>query len=241
MTLLREIIKDAYREANLLPIDQALSAPEEAEGFKALIRIIDSSFGNEIGEELRPVSDESVELLQDNKILLLTPTSLTTYKFPKNPKNGSRISIVDSTRDSLTYPVTLDGNGKTIEGSLTSTVNAEGMTKTWFYNKEQGNWSLLSPLTVSSESILPSRFDDYFIIALAMRINPRNGAEIGQQSVMRFREVKRKLQAEYRQSKSEVLEKGLTNLTTIKDYMVPSGEPAFSSSLLDIGSLPLAP
>lgn len=218
MTLLREIIKDAYRETNLLPIDQALSAPEEAEGFNALIRIIDSSFGNEIGEELQPVLDESVELLQDNKILLLTPTSLSTYKFPKNPKNGSRISVVDSTRNSLANPVTLDGNGKTIEGSLTSTVNAEGMTKTWFYNKEQGNWALLSPLTVSSESILPSRFDDYFIIALAMRINPRNGAAIDQQSIMRFREVKRKLQAEYRFTTQAKVEDALLNLTSLPNY-----------------------
>jgi len=224
MTLLRDIIKDAYREANLLPIAEDLTAAQEAEGFNALTRIIDSSFANEIGEELHPVTDESVELLQDNQILLLTPTSLTTYKFPKNPKNGSRISVVDSTRDSLTNPVTLDGNSKTIEGGLTATVNAESMSKTWFYNKATGNWTLLTPLSVSSESILPSRFDDYFIIALAMRLNPRNGAAIDQQSILRFREVKRKLQAEYRFSTKATVEDGLLNLTNLRNYFTGSDE-----------------
>ena len=242
MTLLKDIIRDAYREANLLPIGQDLSTEQEVEGFNSLIRIIDSVFGNEVGEELFPIVDETAEVLFDNSILLLTPTSLSTYYFPSNPRNGSRIVVVDSTRDTATYQVTLHGNTKTIENSVTSLFDENGISKVWFYNAEKGDWIKLSSLTSVSESILPPRFDDYFIIALAMRLNPRNGMELSQQSLARFKEVKRKLQAEYRYSNSEPLEKGLSHLTSLRDYIRPTGKDGTSNSpLLAIYSLPLAP
>ncbi len=214
MTIIRDIIKDAYREANLIPVSQDLTAAQETEGLNSLLRIVDGIFGNEVGEPLTPVLDESEKDLLSNSLVLLTPTSLSTYYLPKYPKNGARVSVVPATRDVVTNPVVISANGKLIEGSSQVTLSTAGEAKTWLYNRQTGAWTLMSNLTASSEFIFPIRFDDYFIISLAMRLNPRNGSSLDQQSANRYSETRRKLRAEYRQDNEQDSEAALIYLTS---------------------------
>lgn len=57
------------------------------------------------------------------------------------------------------------------------------------------------PFTPASEWPFPEEFDDYFIIGLALRINPRNGAPLDPQSVERYKYVRSRFKAYYATTK----------------------------------------
>jgi hypothetical protein len=73
MAFVTEIVKDAFREANLIPITQSPTLDEQTEALRLLNRFIRSTFGNETGDRLQsfPVGTNNV----------ITTTSLPTYTF----------------------------------------------------------------------------------------------------------------------------------------------------------------
>jgi hypothetical protein len=55
MTLVSEIIRDAYRESNLIAITADPTSEEETEGLRLLNRIVSGTYGIDAGEELQVV------------------------------------------------------------------------------------------------------------------------------------------------------------------------------------------
>lgn len=194
MTAASEIIREGFREGNLIPVGKEPTAPEQTEALASLNRYLDWLFADKIGIELEtwnvppsrsaPVaaryplgpSDKSRPAdvwpyPPDNVQLITRIEEPTTIYLPFDPNDGSRVALADvgSSAD-----LTVNANGKLIQGvpALTLTPATAG-TRRWFYRADRGEWVRFQALTIDSESPLPSEFDDLLVTALAIRLSPR--------------------------------------------------------------------
>ncbi len=113
-----------------------------------------------------------------NSRLLWRTTSPATVYFPEYPSDGARMALVDT---GATASITLNGNGRLIEGAATKVVTIGAEPQEWFYRSDLGNWIALAPLTFTDNLPLPSAFDRLIICGTAIsltaldEINPTTG------------------------------------------------------------------
>ncbi len=208
MTIISQIITDAYRESNLIALGTTPNDAEKAEALRRLQSIILASIGNEAGEPLETVDypptvpefDPGYTL--SNVRLAITEGTPVTIVFPLNPLDGARMGVIDPLDFLPTTPVVLDGNGRTIEGSPTITlVTAVGLP-TWFYRADMGDWIRLTDFSDDTDEMpFPQEFDDFFVVSLAMRINPRYGRQLDPMTLSTMNSIRTKLRARYKQNK----------------------------------------
>lgn len=229
MALVYEIIKDAFREANLIPITQSPTLDEQAEALRLLNRFVRSIFGNEAGDKLQPfaigtnnvattVSLPTYNFTAPNYVplnarLMVNNTAPMTVQLHPDPEDGSRVAVVDSSGNFNTVALTLNGNGRTIDGSTVAVLNTAGLQKEWFYRADLGAWMAISNLGLNDTFPFPLEFEDLFVIGLATRLNPRNGVSIDDQAMMNFRRQRNLFRARYSQSIQTDSEDGLVRLT----------------------------
>lgn len=114
-------------------------------------------------------------VLAPNSRVLNRITTPTTVFFPQYPGDGARIAVVDT---GATATLTLDGNGRRIDGFNTITSNASA---TYFYRADLGQWQELAPLTLTDPVPLPREFDRLLVCGTAIaltgldQINPTTG------------------------------------------------------------------
>lgn len=206
MTLVSDIIKRAYRECNLIPLVSDPSANQSTEALPLLNSIIMSTIGNEAGDEFTNLnyggdydqSDCISEWVPDNTRLILNLEAATTLYLDPMPYEGQRIAVADVSGNLNTFNLILDGNGRTIEDAATATLDTDGLNREWMYRADTGNWTRVAPLTTSDEMPFPIEFDDYFIILLAIRLNPRYGQELSSQSFETMKRSRGQLRSRYR-------------------------------------------
>lgn len=237
MTLISTIITDAYREGNLIAVATTPTANELAEGLTLLNRYIASVYGNEAGEELgsvvignsgitRPqgypgynqVPDEADWTVPDNSRLFLNLSSAQTVYLNPNPRDGARFAFIDKAGTLDTANLTVNGNGRTIGGSATLVVSTEYAAQEYFYRADTGNWALVSPLEDDDDFPFPTEFEDMFVIGLALRLNPRHGTMINQQSMATYNRLLKAFRARYRQVFEMCVELGLARLPSMHNY-----------------------
>lgn len=217
MTTVTQIIYDAYRQSNLLAIGVAPTTLEQEEALRYLNRIVKSVFGNEAGDPLtafpigrngisRPsgypwwddVPDNDWFVNKNLRVMLNLENSLSLYLHP-DPDDGSRFAAIDTADNLSTYPVTVYGNGRTIEGAHSITLNTNGFNAEWFYRADLGDWMKYAPLLISDTFPFPEEFDEFFITMLAMRINPSHATDLDPQSQAVFQRARTQLRARYTQ------------------------------------------
>ena len=217
MTLVSEIITDAYRISNILAIGVSPTAAQTTEALRYLNRIVKSVFGNEAGDPLTafPIGRNNIDrpsgypwwdqepdgdwfVPKNYRLMLNLTAGLNLYLHP-DPDNGSRFAVVDVSGNLATYNVNVYGNGRLIEGSSVITLSTSGEDAEWFFRSDLANWVKYAPLLDSDTFPFPVEFDDYFITLLAMRLNPAYGAALSQEAVMIHRRSKSQLQARYTQ------------------------------------------
>lgn len=214
MTVTPDIITDAYRESNVLSIVEVPTEPQADEGLKALRRIVSGVYGFEIGDPLMdwPIGNLGLEETiiwtpdqwgyppPDTRFIASSNEAQTIILVP-NPSDGSRIGIIDPLDRLAAAPITISGNGRAIEGAADVTIDENGTVRLWLYRADTGNWVRVSELTgdPAEEFPFPSEFDDFFITKLAMRINPRYGRSMSEESIAALNDTEQKLQARYRQ------------------------------------------
>lgn len=214
MSLTSDIITDAYRESNMLPIGATLTPDRAAEGLRRLNVIVSGVYGYEVGEPLDdwPIGKEGVvdEILWERPSWQYPPSNVrfiaasdepeTVYLNP-NPADGARVAIIDPLNRLAAAPVTLNGNGRAIENAASVVLNLDDTTRMWIYRADLGRWLRLSDLDGSAleEFPFPKEFDDFFTTRLAMRLNPRYGRQLSQESAAELVDVRDKLRARYRQ------------------------------------------
>lgn len=219
MTTASEIIEQAFREANITPIGRAPTSAEQNEALPRLNNFIARLFGTKLGEfamdwpvppnRAAPVAARYPLRPQDTKLpsdvwpyppnnvrLLLGNDTDTTVYLPYRPNPGARLAIADA---GATASVTIDPNGRRIEGAPTISVGAADAPREWFYREDLGSWQRVSTLALDDDSPLPAEFDDLLVTALAKRLAPRFGQEILPTTQEVYMDAMRRLEQKYQQ------------------------------------------
>lgn len=215
MTQVSDIIQGGYREINLVGIGKEPTAAQSTEGLTYLNEIFAHVLGFEAGELLynwplgnygRQSQDQIVwdteqltNPVPNSRLIVAGDAAMTVY-LPFRPSDGARMGIIDPHALLSTRPVTLDGNGLTIEGSATLTLSTDSLDRTWLYRADTGNWARLTTLIATDQSPFPSEYDAYFKILLALRLAAPAGRELSASSQAAFGALEQKFRARYYQS-----------------------------------------
>jgi hypothetical protein len=237
MSTNRSIINKAFREAGITEVGETPETAEFTEALEAYNDLYMSLFGNELGDPLEPVnygtggltnsyaldSDESDEIddyfvPQNVRLYLNLDEAVTLYMHPK-PRPGARVAVVDNRDNLATYNLILNGNGRKVEDAATLTLSTNGLVREWFYRDDLGDWTRITDLTADTEAPLPREFDIFMQTALAVRLNPRYGAETDQNIIDILGRARKQLRARYRQDAAPGLDIGLLRLPSRRDYI----------------------
>lgn len=228
MTTTTEIIQDAFRESNVIRLGASPTSDMQTEAMSRLNNLISAVYGDDVGENFQDwmVGYEgqinpnySWTQLQwsypiINSRILLNHNEAQTLYLPLRPYDGSRIQVIDVQGVLATYNVTLDGNGRNIETTPTITLNTNDLNRTWIFDAEAANWErAAATFAIGDQMPFPTEFDDYFIIKLAGRLNPRYGRSLSEESVGRLAEMQDMLESKYRQRKTMPAQKGVRRLS----------------------------
>lgn len=240
MTLVSQIITDAYRQGNLIAKGVTPTTTEQEEALRYLNRLVKAVFGFEAGEDLRPlaigranisrpsgypwydtVPDEIDWFVPKNYRLMLNLTQPVNVYLHPDPDDGSRFAVQDVAGNLSTYNITVHGNGRNIDGSTQLTLNTNGEGGEWFYREDTGNWVKYSSLALDDVFVFPEEFDDFFITSLAIRLNPSYGIQLDPQSNAVLTRSRKQLVSRYKQNipvESELALLRLTNPTEFYSY-----------------------
>ena len=214
MTIASAIIFSALRESNLIGVNSTPTTGQSNEALSRLNAIVASVFGYEVGEKLEdwPVGAVGVTTCgptfwsalrwrrpHSNVRLVVNHDEAETITLPAYPDDGVRLALIDVGQNLATYPITLDADGRRIEDATTLTLNTNGESRAWLYRADLGNWIRIDSLTADSELPIPPEYDDAFITMLAMRLNPRYGRQITQETATAMERSMNQLRARYAQ------------------------------------------
>ena len=222
-----EIVKQAFREGNLVPLDATTGVPvttagQDTEGLALLNRFIDSLYGMELGEfsqdwpvppELTSPVPARYPILPKNENvasnvwpyppgnvrLILKLTADTTIYLPQSPDDGARIEVINI-GGATGFNLILDANGRFVKGSLTATdtdVIWNGVRL--LYRADLGDWTVVATLTASDVSPFPEFYDDFLAIGVFIRLAPRYGRSITAELSDTYGRLMKRLKAQYRQ------------------------------------------
>lgn len=230
MTVVSDIITDAYRESNLIGLGVTPNDTEAADGLRRLQAVVSGIMGFDVGEPLNdwPIGLDNVDIepafyntwnqaiwsrpLQNSRLLFDSQNAQTIY-FPQQPSDGARMAAIDVAGNLATYPATLEGNGRLIDGELSATLDTDGATGIWFYRADMAQWVTVAPITADGVFPFPSEFDDAFVTMLAMRLNPRYGRAMAAESTAILTDRLGNLRARYRQKQTRPADIGVLNLS----------------------------
>lgn len=205
MTLASAIIKNAFRESNLLPLGQTPTTNQTTEALDLLNTLILSTIGNEAGDLLNDINIGGIRdqtslctsWVPDNVRLVVSQTASQTFSLDPDPYEGQRLSFVDVAGNFATYNLILSGNGRKIEGATSVTLNTNSESRQWLYRADTGNWVKIISLASSDSMPLPTEFDDYFITMLALRLNPRFAQTMTTETVEALKRARNLLRSRY--------------------------------------------
>lgn len=248
MTLVSDIIRDAYRESNLIAIGTEPTGAQSEEALRLLSRIVKSVYGTKEGEELAdlPIGHNGISkpsgfpyysvtpagsnfFVPPNVRLVLNITApLTVYLNPM-PDDGERFCVLDKSDNLDTYNLTVSANGRTIGGDISSVFSAAGVNATYMYRADLGDWVVVSPIENSSAWSFPEEYDDMFVILLAARLNPRNDVSTSGESVSVLKDAMNRFKARYRQHREAPSELGLTQTLGVRQVYYGNDVDIFNS------------
>lgn len=218
MTTIASIINSALRETNLIPLGVTPTTAQSNEAFILLTTIVQGVLGNEAGENLSPfpLGAEGINapkgypwwnnqlpgnvFIPSNARIMCNLTGPGLVNLHPRPHDGARMGIVDVSQNFDVFPLTVNGNGRSIEGEESMVYDTPGEIREWLYREDLGNWVTVVPLDPAGSLPWPPEFDDMFIIMLAMRLNPRYGQVIHPASAMALKAGMSKFSARYGQS-----------------------------------------
>lgn len=226
MTLLSEIIQQAYRDANIIPVGASPTTAESTEALKRLQVIIGSVLGNEAGEGLSPfpigsngvttswVPSVPSYIPLNTRLNCNLSAAQTLYLHP-DPQDGSRLAVVDAKGNFATYNLTLNGNGRKVDGAATDVLSTNSQSIQYFYRADIGDWKVItiSSMVAGDTFPFPEEFDDMFIVLLAMRLNPRNSQPISQESMLMMERSRDQFRARYAQTIATPADPGVRRLS----------------------------
>lgn len=233
MTVISDIIQQAFRESDLLSELNHPTPTQMSEALARLNTIFKSTLGYEVGEQLRDVNlgkseiDKNVwtnvewvdntpswwwsnNVSDPNVRLIVQVEEPTDVYLPPRPQDGARFGLHDPFGILSTNPVTIHGNGRLIESADSVVLNTDNVRLQWMFRADLSDWVRIEGLTDASQEMpFPEEFDDYFITELAMKINPRNKALTTQETVRTQARMRSEIRSRYRQNRQMPAELGL--------------------------------
>lgn len=232
MTAVSSIITSALRETNLIPLGTSPTTLQSDEAFALLSTIVAGVLGNEGGENMTPfpLGQEGINspkgypwyqntlpgnvFVPFNTRIMCNLTAPGLVNLHPKPHDGARMGIVDISHNFDIHPLTINGNGRSIEGQESMVYSTPGEIREWLYREDLGNWVTVVPLDPAGQMPWPPEFDDMFIVMLAIRCNPRYGQVMHPASMETLKQGMKKFSARYKQSDSMMpVESGLLFLT----------------------------
>lgn len=235
MTVALDIVVQSLRETNIIAIDANPTPSEAEEAVERLQSLVLSVLGNECGyimedwvirnsgmdNPLAVTQPSGYDLstasianytVRPQSRLVVDLSAAQTVNLDPMPQDGQRFSVVDVAGNFNTYNLTINGNGRKIEDATSLVLSDDSVSKQWLYRADKSNWVSIEPLDIESEMPFPPDFDDYFIISLAMRLNPRYGIDLNQASAARLAQQKPQFIARYSQSRLRIAAPGYTGI-----------------------------
>lgn len=232
MTTVTKIIDRAFRVANLTAAGASPTTTEQAEALELLQSFVKGVFGNEAGDDFTDmaIGSQGIErpagfpwydtvpdgndwfVNQDYRLFVNINEAITLYLHPQ-PDDGARFAIRDMQNNFATYNVTLQGNGRRIDGNTSLVLSTNGEAGEWFYRADLGQWVKYADLVLANQFPFPEEFDDYFVMSLAMRLNPQYGKTIDQQALTFYNRSKNQLRARYNVTIEKPVERGLLRMS----------------------------
>jgi hypothetical protein len=228
MTIASSIITSAFREGNLIAIGASPTAAMQTEALERLNRLVQSLYGSEMGENLvdflvpapqrtaavaanfpqLPIASDpsgSVYPYPPKNSRIVWGNVTTTVYFPEAPEDGSRMALISGSgagdSGSAGKTLTIDGNGKLINGAATGTFLSPQATQTqWLFRADTGNWTPVVDMAASDQMPFPSELDDLFICLLSIRMAPRFTKTPAQDTKDTALRMLKTFKARYRQS-----------------------------------------
>lgn len=203
----------------MLPLGKDPTTNQSTEALRLYNALINAIYGGDAGERLTdwplgnfdrdpsgcdyilPYTDHRLMHPPINQRLIAVNLIAETIWLTTRPQDGSRMGVADPYSRLATVPLTIDGNGRPIEGAASVLLNVNGTFREWFYRADLAAWVKLSSLDVDDDNPFPAAYDTMFIISLAMRLNPRYGRTLDEQSQLVFRQNRREFIARYLQSR----------------------------------------
>lgn len=102
-----------------------------------------------------------------NSRIVCRITEAATLWFPQFPSDGAQMGYADN---GASATLTIDANGRKIEGAQTITLVAGSEPRSWFYRADRAEWMLQEEMIATSDLPLPREFNDLFVCGLAIRL-----------------------------------------------------------------------
>lgn len=119
-----------------------------------------------------------------------------TITLPARPRDGARVSVVDTDGLFAASNVTLARNGRKIEGAAANkTLTTTG---TWIYRADTQDWVALASLTGVSESPYPEALDGALKRLLCQRFAEHFGRDLTPSMLIQVEQAKSLIRARYR-------------------------------------------
>lgn len=136
-----------------------------------------------------------------NSRIVFADAQNTTVWFPEAPDDGSRMGLILGGTAPAGVAVTLDGNGRSINGAKTQTYTTPFATGyRWIYRADLGDWRPVGDVALADEMPFPEDMDDYFVTRLAIRLAPANDKTVSSETATAFKDAKRIFEARYKQA-----------------------------------------
>ncbi|MDA3887229.1 MAG: hypothetical protein PF443_00205 [Allgaiera sp.] len=231
MTTALDIITDAFREGNLIPAGASPNAAQQAEGLNRLNRLIPQVFGFSVAEPIndwpvpspqrtssenaqypflvgKPDATSTVYQNPPKNVRVVWGGAPETVYLPQHPDDGSRIAFTQGSGASVAGSapgavLTLDGNGRLIEGAATLALTNPTTARQWLYRADLGTWTRLQDLALTDVMPFPEDFDDLWSTLLFVRLAPRYSKTVSPETASVVRSGMTGMRARYAQTYEE--------------------------------------
>lgn len=158
---------------------------------------------------------------QNSRIVFAGKTAMTVY-FPEQPDDGARMGLIQGATGPSAVNLTLDGNGRLIDGTKTFVVATPIAHMRWLYRADLGDWRPMAQLLGTDQSPFSPDMDEFLVASLAIRLAPGYEKPVRPETAAAYKAGLTAFRARYRQ----------TGTTTFGAGNIPNSQQSFVSGRL---------
>lgn len=248
MSTTRETITRALVACQVLGAGRTPKAQDALDGLATLQELVDHLEGygaahpwlNDWVSAARTVSRNEASL----KLHCRTSAGGFVVTLPANPRDGARFAVLDTDASFATSNLSIDSAGNLFDAVLdtageptggsrsVTTLNSNGLRRSWMFRADLGAWIRTSELTLNSAMPYPSEFDRSFRYMLAVELAGDYGVEPPAQVFIHAQHGYARLAARYVQPLPMTIDRALMGA---RSPSLTDLEQAQADTIIDIG------